>query len=276
MSHIVDTLIEERAQQLMAHPVVWQFVKRVLYPVLGYRSAIRMADTIQNMSGLAVFEHLSEALAMDVRCTGLDHLPARGPAIVVANHPAGIADGVAVFDALKRVRSDITFFANRDAIRVAPRLAEEMIVPVEWVDDKRTRQRNKETVRHVVQAFRAQRAVVIFPSGRLARLTLRGLHEREWTSTAVSLAQKYQCPMVPMHVHARNSWLYYLFHCINTELRDITLFRELLNKTDQRYRIILGAPFQAEGDPRATTLALREFIVDQLPLGQSRFNLPDT
>lgn len=53
--------------------------------------------------------------------------------MVTPNHPAGIADGIAVYQALKRVRSDLTFLANRDAIRICPGFAE-LIVPVEWLD----------------------------------------------------------------------------------------------------------------------------------------------
>ena len=117
----------------------------------------------------------------------------------------------------------------------------------------------------MVRAFRSERLIVIFPSGRLARPTLRGLVERGWTPTAVNLAQKYRCPIVPMHIRGRNSWLYYLLYAINTELKDMTLFRELLNKTGQPYRIRIAEPFDPHGlghpwshpDPRVDALQRR-------------------
>ena len=270
MPHIVDTLIEERATELMRRPAVWWFVKTFLYPLFGYRQTIRTIDTVRDMGGLEIFRYLSDTLEMSVECSGLEHIPKRGCAVVTPNHPAGIADGVAVYDALKSVREDITFFANRDAIRAAPGLAE-LLIPVEWMEEKRTRERNKETVKHMVRAFRDERLIVIFPSGRLARPTLRGLVERGWTPTAVNLAQKYGCPIVPMHIHGRNSWVYYLMFLINTELRDMTLFRELLNKKGQRYRIKLGEAFEPVGDPRAVTIELREFVTDKLLRGIDRF-----
>jgi putative hemolysin len=242
----------------------------VVYPLLGYRRAITMADRIRDMTGLEVFEYLSDTLGLRVEISGLEHVPRAGAAVITPNHPAGIADGVAVYDALKAVRTDLTFFANRDAIRVAPGLAD-LIVPVEWMQHRRSHERNKETVRHMVQAFRQQRLVVIFPSGRLAQPTWRGLVERGWLPTAVGLAQKYGCPVLPMHVSGRNSWLYYLFYLLHTELRDMTLFHELLNKRGQRYGIRIGEPFEPIGDPRALTLALREFVVRDMPRGARRF-----
>ena len=150
-----------------------------------------------------------------------------------------------MFDAFRSVREDITFFANRDAIRVSLRIWKSMIVPVEWVSERRSHERRKETVKGMARAFREQRLIVIFPSGRLAQPTLTGLKERPWQSTAVSLAHRYDCPVIPMHIRGRNSWLYYLFYILHDELRDMTLFRELLNKQGQRYQLTLTAPFNA-------------------------------
>ncbi len=271
MPHIVDVLIEERASKLMRRPALWRLVKTFLYPLLDYEQTIHTIDSVQGMGGLEILRYLSDTLAMKLECQGLEHLPRSGCAVITANHPAGIADGVAVYDALRHIREDITFFANRDAIRAAPGLSE-LVIPVEWVDEKRSRERNRETVKHLIGAFRDQRLIVIFPSGRLARPTVRGLIERSWTPTAVNLAQKYDCPIVPMHIRASNSWLYYFLYFVNTELKDMTLFRELLNKKGQRYRIKLAAPFRPEGDSRALTLALKEFVTDEMPRGVDRFS----
>ena len=62
--------------------------------------------------------------------------------MIVCNHPTGIADGVAVWDALKAIRPDLMFYANADAHRVSPKL-DEVLIPVEWVEEKRTRERTR-------------------------------------------------------------------------------------------------------------------------------------
>ena len=56
------------------------------------------------------------------------------------------------------------------------------------------------------------------------------------------LARKFDLPVVPIHIRARNSALFYLFDAIHPTLRDITLFHETLNKTRQPFRIRVGAP----------------------------------
>ena len=270
MTHIVDTLIEERAERLRQHPRLWAWVQQYLYPVFGYREAVALVDLVQTMGGYEVFEHISEMLDMRVAVEGAEHIPESGRAVVMPNHPAGIADGIAVFDAIKSVRPDVVFFANRDAVRCHERM-NEILIPVEWMENKRTHAKSKETVRNMLRAFRDERLIVIFPSGRLARPTPLGLVERPWIASGVGLAQKYNCPIVPMHITGHNSALYYLLWFLNTELKDMTLFRELLNKTNQRYHIQLGAPINSDLHAELLTPMLRRFVTRELKRGNTNF-----
>lgn len=272
-THIVDELIEERAAGLMQHPWLWRFIKRVLYPILNYDETVQIVNAVSAMSGAEIMNYVSQRINLKLQVDGLQHIPQDGAAVVLANHPSGIADGIAVWDALGSRRDDLMIFANRDAIRAAPGLAD-IIIPVEWVDDKKTHERSKETVRQMVSAFRSKRLIVIFPSGRLAKPTLTGLQERPWMPTAVSLAQKYQCPIIPMHLGGRNSWFFYCMCVLSTELRDMTLFRELLNKSSTKYRINIAEPIspeRARGDHKALTHALQRFVAQDIPAGVRRF-----
>ena len=271
MMHIVDVLIEERAEKLRTHPLPWRIVRRFLYPVIGYRAAVALIDHVHSLSGQQIFDYMSERLKLCVATTGLQHVPSTGLAIVAANHPSGIADGFAVFDAIKSVRRDIVLFANRDAVRAAPGMTD-IIIPVEWMEKRRSHARNKETVRHMAKAFRERKLVVIFPSGRLARPSARGLIERDWVTAPVNLAQRYGCPIIPMHIAGRNSFLYYLLYFINTELKDMTLFRELLNKEGKHYRIKIGKPIEPVGEIQELTTKLQRFVAEEMPIGAVSFN----
>ncbi|MEM7220252.1 MAG: 1-acyl-sn-glycerol-3-phosphate acyltransferase [Pseudomonadota bacterium] len=271
--HVVEQLLKERSEGLRRHPRLWRLLQRVLLPVLGYQRAIDLVDSVQGLSGPEVFRHCSDLLELRLEHRGTENIPETGRGLVVANHPAGIADGIAVWETLAHRREDITLFANRDAIRMAPGLAEN-IIPVEWLEENRTRERQRETVRTMVKAFRDERLVVIFPSGRLAYMTWAGLTERPWKPTAVNLAQKYDCPLIPMHIDARNSALFYFLSFVSDELRDITLFHELLNKTRQRYRMTIGEPIDASGDPKALTEMLKTYVTGDLAHGHLRIREP--
>ncbi|HKP79527.1 MAG TPA: 1-acyl-sn-glycerol-3-phosphate acyltransferase, partial [Phenylobacterium sp.] len=234
--HIVDVLIAERAPNLASSPV-WPLLRPALYALLDYGKARRMADAIAPLPGGAALDHVSDLLALKVTTAGLGRVPTSGRLVVICNHPTGIADGVAVFDALKPIRPDLCFYANADAHRVAPRFGE-VLIPVEWVEAKRTREKTRQTLILTREAMGAERCLVLFPAGRLARRRADGrLAESEWMPSAVSIARKYAAPVLPIHVDGPWSTLFHLFHGFSSELRDITLFHELLNKRGREFRL---------------------------------------
>ena len=268
--HIVETLIEERCPTLVSSPF-WPIYRAVLYPLLRQPEAVRLADRVADMSGRDIFDFMSAMLDCDIAASGLEHIPKTGRVIIASTHPTGIPDGIAMYDALKAIRPDLIFYANRDAIRVAPKL-DEVLIPVEWVVAKRTRQRTRETLQGTVKAFAADRCVVLFPSGRIQFLNERKVQtEQEWQISVATFARKYECPIVPANMIARNSWLYYWFWKLNSELRDITLFNELLNKRGKRFEIMFGPPIMPDElheDIGAATAALREHSFVHMPAGR--------
>lgn len=265
--HIVDVLIAERAPKLSSSPV-WPLLRPALYRFLDYRKARAMAEAIAPLPGRAALDYVSDLLSLKVQTYGLERLPRQGRVVLICNHPTGIGDGIAVFDALKDVRPDICFYANSDAHRVAPRF-DEVLIPVEWVEEKRTRERTRLTLQLTREAMEAQRALVIFPAGRLARRGADGvLSDPEWMASAVSIARKYDAPIVPLHLTGPWSSLFHFFNRFSKELRDITLFHELLNKRGREFSLIVGQPISAEAldaDAGAATLALKAYVERVLP-----------
>ena len=269
--HIVEVLIEERAEKMASSPL-WPLYRAVLYPLLKQPAAVRMADAIADLSGRAVMEYVSDVLRLDTHAEGLAQVPENGRVLIASTHPTGIADGVAMYDILKARRPDLIFFANRDAIRVSPGLAD-VVIPVEWVEEKRTRARSRETLVAARKAFEEERCVVLFPSGRLAAMGPgKVLQEQEWLNSVAIFARKYDCPIAPAHMTGRNSWLYYLFWRLSTELRDITLFNELLNKKGAAFRAVFGPlipPEQLKGDVNAVAETLRRHAVEDVVAGRA-------
>ncbi len=261
-AHIVDSLIAERAPKL-AGSLAWPLVRPLLYGLLDYAKARRMADAIGPMRGRDALDHISRLLALNVSTSGLANVPSEGPLIVVCNHPTGIADGVAVYDALKAVRPDLCFYANADAHRVVPAFGD-VLIPVEWVEAKRTREKTRGTLVLTRDALEAGRCLVIFPAGRLARQQRNGtLVDPEWMPSAVTLARKYAAPILPIHLNGPWSTLFHLFHKVSGELRDITLFHELLNKRGRAFALVIGKPIMPDtldGDAIEVTSRLKALV----------------
>jgi len=265
--HIIDVLIAERAPRLSGGPL-WSLVRPALYRMLDYGKARAMADAIAPLPGRAALDYVSDLLAVKVESRGLEHVPTSGRCVLICNHPTGIADGIAVYDAIAPLRPDICFYANSDAHRVAPHF-DEVLIPVEWVEEKRTRERTRLTLQLTRQAMEEERPLMIFPAGRLARRGADGvLSDPEWMASALSLARKYEAPVVPMHLSGPWSTLFHFFNRFSQELRDITLFHELLNKRGRSFALTVGppvAPDALDPDAAVATEALKAYVERVLP-----------
>lgn len=266
--HIVDQLILERAPHLLADPMASRAFARFLLGPLRYAEARAMADRVRGLSGSAILSLLSAELALRVTDTGRALLPVHGPTIVVANHPTGLADGIAVWDSIKRRRPDMHFLVNGDALRVAPGLADVMI-PIELNPEKCSRAASRAVLRQIEDAIGRGRVIVVFPSGRLAYLSWRGLRERTWLPSVLSIARRHALPIVPLHIRAANSPAFYLWSQLGRELRDVTLFRELLNKRGRTFQLSYGSSLAVASlpdDPRRAMAALQHQVERLLPL----------
>jgi putative hemolysin len=269
MRATLDQLIEERAPWFRRGGPHVTLAHWLLNRVLQYERSLEIAEALEPMPARDIMGALADLIALHVEVSGLENIPRNGPAMVVSNHPTGIADGIVLYGALASVRPDLFFFANSDAIRILPQLAE-VIAPVEWRPEKRTHKQNRETMAYAHKAFAEGRMAVLFPSGRLAKRRWWKLHERPWLASGAMLARKYDLPIVPLHIRARNSALFYLFDRIHPTLRDITLFHEVLNKTRQPYRITVGRTIEPATLPSGSVEATEVMRAAALELGGAK------
>lgn len=266
--HIVDVLIEERAP-LLSSSWFWPVVRPPLYQILNYQKARRMADAIRVMGGQEAMRYLSRLLRLQISVTRPERVRREGSFLILANHPTGITDGIAMYDAISPARPDVLFYANSDAHRVCPRF-DEALIPVEWVPEKRSRERTRVTLKMTADAVNAGKPIMIFPAGRLARMWQGQVTDPEWQSTAVSLARKYGIPIVPVHITGPYATLFHFFNTFSKELRDITLFHELLNKEGRAYQIVFGPDITPDqvadaGDGASASRKVKHYIERVLP-----------
>ncbi len=255
MQDRIDPLIEERAPWLFVEKPWAKPSRRVLNSLLGYHRTVALGEALEKYDAPVIMNEMARLLAQDVEITGLHHIPRNGAALVVSNHPTGIADGIIMWSQLAKLRPDLFFYANSDILRILPQMTE-VIAPVEWRPEKRSHGKTRETMAYTRKAVEDGRMGVIFPSGRLAKRRKLKLHERPWMASAAMIARKFNLPVVPINMRARNSALFYLFDAIHPTLRDITLFHETLNKSEQPYRITIGEPI----DPAALPVKSEEGI----------------
>ena len=269
--HPIDAIIEERCPKLMSNKFLWSVIKPTIFKIFKYQTAKNITDDISNISGFECFTYLTNLLKFNLDIRNIEFVPDHGPIILAANHPTGLTDGIVMFEVMKDRRPDYTLYANIDMIKLSKGF-EDIIIPVDWNDDNKNIGKSKEILKRTKETLNEGKCLLVFPSSRLSKRKGFKLFERPWLNTIVKLSKKYNAPIIPFHMDGHNSLFYYFLDIFNEELKNISLFSELVNKEEFKYTITFGRqidPLDINGDIDKETLRIQnhvEFTLGNPPL----------
>jgi putative hemolysin len=181
-----------------------------------------------------------DVLQIDVQFDfdNIARIPAEGPLVIAANHPHGVADGLAAAAALRRVRSDVKLLGN-DLLARIPEMHEHLVT----VDAFRTGAgRNVRAIRAAIEWVRRGHALVVFPAGEVSHVRCSDgrIVDAPWRDGVARIAASANAPVVPMFVAGRNSPLFVAAGRVHPLLRTALLVRELLRLRASRIVLRTG------------------------------------
>lgn len=255
--------LEQRLQQRYPdwfHGRRGQLARPLLRSVGRWSRLDRIEEFLRRNAEVRGFDFVAAGLAFiegsyQVDPAALARIPASGRLLIVANHPSGALDALALLDAVGRVRRDVRIVANDLLGAIGP--LQELLLPVRILGGKAQRG----SLHAVEQALAAEQCVIVFPAGEVSRLSLRGIRDGRWQRGFVRFARAAGAPVLPVRVQGRNSALFYgastLFKPAGTAL----LAREMFARRGRPLRLRIGQPMQlGQGDPGAQLLAVRRAV----------------
>ena len=205
---------------------------REIRAFLAEHSETRSAELLDE-----IFERLDVGHSMALR--DRMRIPAEGRVVVVANHPLGGLDGLAVLRALLEVRPDVKVVAN-ELLADLPGLSE-LFIPYGVF----SRHPQNRRLAAIGEALDRGEAVIFFPAAEVARPSWHGIHERRWRRGAVRFARNHSAPVLPVWVKARNSFGFYLASLLSRPVSMLLLPNELFNKGGRTIVLKVGDPIPA-------------------------------
>lgn len=174
----------------------------------------------------------------------LDAIPRSGPLLIVANHPLGGLEGVAIAQVLSALRPDLKVLTNQ-LLRRIPELRE-IFIGVDVLSRNATGA-NIAGIKQVHRHLQNDGAVLIFPAGMVSTFTRgsRRIQDRPWNRLVGQLIQRYQCTCLPVYVGGRNSAYFYGAGLLHPRLRTALLPRQLANKAGFTLPLTFGHPVPA-------------------------------
>ncbi len=164
------------------------------------------------------------------------NIPASGRVLIIANHPLGALDGLALLKLVGEVRKDVRIIAN-DMLCSFDQL-DPLLLPVDNLK-KTTR---KQAISNITTALRNEEAVILFPAGEVSRAGPTGIKDSPWHAGFLRFASKTNSPILPMFVGGKNSSLFYTVSSLNRALSSMLLPREMFNKRSMILPIKVGEP----------------------------------
>jgi putative hemolysin len=181
-------------------------------------------------------------------------IPAKGPFIIIANHPLGGLDGLLLLRLILKIRPDFKLQGNFlvqhvEAIR-------DFIIPVNPFENFKSAHSSYKGIKGAYQHLKEGGSLGIFPAGEVSSYQLKEfkITDRQWQKSSIRFIKAAGVPVIPVYFHGFNSTLFYLLGHIHPLLRTAKLPSEILNKSKQNIEIEIRKPIHSKTLNTFTTI----------------------
>ncbi|EKE83863.1 GNAT family N-acyltransferase [Idiomarina xiamenensis] len=238
-----ERLLQENLPQLQGKPWLQRPATWLLRNLIHEREFTQFAAQYPHLHGIEFVEQVLDYFnfTYSVRDTELDNIPSHGRVVIIANHPIGSLDGLALLKMVSKVRPDVKVVAN-DLLAELPPLAD-LLLPVRVFGG--TTQRGD--LQRINQHLNDDAALIIFPSGEVSRLRPNGVRDTRWRAGFLRMAMTAQAPILPVFIDARNSAWFYGASMVYKPLATMLLVKEMFRQQANNINMRIGelVPFSA-------------------------------
>ncbi|MBR5591113.1 MAG: lysophospholipid acyltransferase family protein [Kiritimatiellae bacterium] len=209
---------------------------------------------------------------IDVSNEDVNHIPKAGPLAIIANHPFGATEGIALLELINRQRSDVKVLGNFILKRI-PELREHIFF-VDPFGLATSASRNVNAIRQALHWLRDGHALIIFPAGEVASFEPRAFRVRDaqWHVSVMTLLRRASdaLSILPIYIPGSASLFFHLAGKIHPRLRTLLLPWEMLRLRNRTLPLYIGTPiasselfkrFQADADA-LRYLRFRTFLLE--------------
>jgi putative hemolysin len=232
----IEQSLVERLPWLAQYPGIRRPMAGVLGRLADEDGFNRVLDRVGAATGFDFVERVLDVLGTSyhVNSREREHIPVDGPMLVVANHPLGMQDVLALLQLIGSVRTDVRILGN-DWLATVPQLGR-LLLPVD-VFGKGAASR----LRSIYRALDNGEALIVFPAGEVSRVRADGVRDGRWSEGFARLSLRRKVPVLPVHIAARNSTMFYGMSMLAKPLSTAMLPREAVASGSRRIGFSIGA-----------------------------------
>ena len=250
---------------------------RLMEKVIRQADMNRMIHESSHLNGIPLVDWVLDQFGVNIVVKGKKLIPKKGRYIYPANHPIGGLDGLAIVSVVAKIHPLIKFVAN-DLLRVIKGFDSISLYIA------RFGQINRRNAILINKTLASEAQLLVQPAGTVSKRNPVKIRDLAWNKFFIHKAIQYKRDVIPIHVQARNSRLFYniasfrkIFR-IKSNMEMFLLPREMFNKSGKTITITFGIPIAYKTfDDSRTHLEwaqkVREYVY---VLGSEKFSSANT
>lgn len=242
----VNEVLNKHYPQLAEKPWLFKSLNFVLKRLLHEQECREFGDRYPHLQGIEFIEQLLEYFdfSYSVRDIEKERIPTEGPVMIIANHPIGTLDGIALIKMVSEVRPDAKAIANEMLMALEP--MHSVLLPV----NNMTGVSSREDVTRIHQHLKNDGAVIVFPAGEVSRLRPQGVRDTKWNTGFLRIANSVKAPILPIYIDGKNSPLFYGVSMIYKPLATLLLVAEMFKQRRNHLPMRIGQliPYESYGE----------------------------
>jgi len=169
-----------------------------------------------------------------------------GPLVIIANHPYGIGDGLAILSLAERLGRPFKIMINNELLKV-PEIRP-FSLPVDFEETKEALKTNMATRKEALKLLAEGTTIIVFPGGGVATANqpFGRAEELPWKTFTAKMIRSSKATVLPIHFEGQNSWLFHLVSQFSLTLRLSLYVREFRRTLGQAITARAGAPIPYE------------------------------
>ncbi|MBW2562082.1 MAG: 1-acyl-sn-glycerol-3-phosphate acyltransferase [Deltaproteobacteria bacterium] len=234
----LEKVIAEKNPALLT--LIPNFVIRYLKRIIHVDEMNEGLYRLRDQYGLKFIKAALDMFQLKVDVRGIENISNAERCIVVANHPLGGLDGMALMHVVGKVRKDLVVPVN-DILMNIPNIRE-LFTPINKHGS------NLSNLRTYDDAFASDRTVIHFPAGLCSRRKGGRIRDLRWHKSFIAKARKHRKDVVPVFIGGQNSSFFYTlanlrrWFSIGANIEMLYLVDEMYKQRDKVLPFIIGKP----------------------------------
>lgn len=239
----VDNIVENNLPNVKDKPWLEKPVKAVLKNLLHIDEFHAFEKQYPHLTGINFVEQALQHfnISYSVRDSERENIPHSGRAVIIANHPIGSIDGLALIKLLCDIRRDVKVVVNNLLMQLSP--LKPLLLPVNNMGGKTP----KENLRAIQNHLLDEGAIIVFPAGEVSRLRPNGVRDPKWQSGFLRFATRAKAPIIPVYIQAKNSAAFYSVSMMYKPASTLMLVGEMFKQQQKNIPMRIGQqiPYQS-------------------------------